>query len=247
MIVLLYTLITVLVTSVPPAPPDTIPPASKQVSRAVLVESIETLDNYSKRDTVDRLGGTMRIITAPVPGSEDQWAIVTHWTNASSGATSLDSVIVSAHPFAPLRHRVISPTDSCEVRYDGNHVTGWIQSKGKPRRTIDARLERAPFPDGFRMKVISVLPLYSRFAGEIPVFDAFAGEAGVERLIGVRVTGTDSLAVGHAAETCWKIAVDRRDPSGSLQTLWIAVRDRRVMRWESRDKTGNLLWWYVAR
>ena len=230
------------------APPDTIAPGAHALDRAVMVESIETLDDFAMRDTVQVKGGTMWTTTRPVPGVWDQWAIVSRWSNASGAPPSLDSIIVATHPFRAVRHRVLSAAESAEIVYTGDRVSGWVEpGRGKPRKTIDAHLTHGAFPDGLREKVISLLPLHTGFAGELRAFDAWAGEAGTERLIGVRVTGADTLAVQGEKVLCWKVTVDRRDASGIVQTMWIARNSRRLLRSESRNPAGKLLWWNVAR
>lgn len=229
-------------------PPDTLSPGAHALDRAVMLESVEILDNFGMRDTVEVKSGTLTITVRPVPSAWDQWAIVGRWSNAAGDPPSLDSVIVATHPFRALRHRVHSATDSAEIVYTGDHVSGWVEpGRGKPRKTIDTRLTRGAFPDGMRERVVAMLPLRGGFAAELAAFDAWSGEAGTERLIAVHVTGVDTLAAHGQQVVCWKVAVDRRDPSGIVQTLWIAKADRRLLRSESRNAAGKRLWWYVAR
>ena len=249
MIQLLISPALALVLSMPlTTPPDTIAPGAHALDRAVMVESVATLDNFGMRDSVQVKGGTMTTTTRPVPGVWDQWAIVSRWTSATGAPTSLDSIIVATHPLRAVRHRVQSAADSAEIVYVGDHVSGWVEpGHGKPRKTIDATLAHGAFPDGLREQVIAWLPLHNGFAGELRAFDAWSGSAGAERLIGVHVTGADTLAAQGEKVLCWKVTVDRRDPSGIVHTLWIAKNNRRLLRSESRNATGKLLWFDVAR
>lgn len=230
------------------APPDTIVPGAHALDRASMLESVDILDNFAMRDTVQVKGGSLFTSVRPIAGAWDQWAIVGRWSNAAGDPPSVDSVIVATHPLRALRHRVQSATDSAEIVYTADHVSGWVEpGRGKPRKTIDAHLAHGAFPDGMRERVISMLPLRGGFAAELAAFDAWSGEAGTERLIAVRVTGVDTLAARGEQVVCWKVAVNRRDSSGTVQMLWIAKADRRLLRSESRNPAGKRLWWYVAR
>ncbi len=229
-------------------PPDTAAVGARALNRAMMVQSTETFDSFAMRDTVEVKNASYRVITAPVPQVWDRWAIVTRWTSPAGALTSLDSVIVSTHPLRPLRHTVHAETDSAEITYDGAHVFGWVvPGRDRPRVTFDRRVPLSGFPDGFREKVISLLPLRPDYAAEIPAFDAWSGDSGTVRMIAVSVAGVDTVQSPAGWTTCWKVTVDRRAPSGIVQTVWIATNDRRLIRSEARNRDGKRLWWDVAR
>lgn len=203
-----------------------------------LPTGIDTVEGF-RVDNGERKPTTRVIRKVGKMGSD--WLIgVTH-TAPDGRETS--SITRTNKAYRMVEQLVQAKTDSGQVTWYGDSITGWVSPPGKPKSDIDVKPAHELFPDdGISPWILGVLPLVSGMNGTIATYNMWMGG---ERYVSFRVSGSDKVTFLGSKVDCWTVELDKAGPPGYSETRWIdKATGRQLLSHMHKDK-GDTDYWSV--
>lgn len=160
---------------------------------------------------------------------------VLHLVSGADPAQGSYHFYLDPRTLATRRFEQRTPTDSAVIAVVGDCVTGWVDLRDAPRRTItcDRAADRFLASSPLEEQVVALLPLAPGQSATVATY----GIAGMDGYT-FRVTGEEVLHLGHHRFDTWRVERTVVSNYGTYTTtLWVDQTRHRVLR--SRRDFGN--------
>ncbi len=209
---------------------------------AKLTPFADTLVTWSVRDGQRRDGTSYtRSLTRVHAGPRDFWRMQHEW-RAADGHVSSHTQSDADLSLKPLRAATRADRDSAVVAVAAGRLVGFAAPGTGAPRTFNDALRFAPYGPDYSDLVISALPLKPGYrvvlAGIAPYKQ---GEPEVRW--DVNVVGRDSLETAGAWRDCWRVEQRVMYGDGTVVTLWVDQKTRRLWQ-KSGTPAGSGLTWF---
>ncbi len=203
----------------------------------------DTLTTWSVRDGQRRDGTTYtRTLLQARVGTQPIWRMVHEW-RAADGHVSSRTQSDADLSLKPLRASTHADRDSAVVVVAAGRLLGFAAPGTGSPRTFNDALRLAPYGPDYSDLVISSLPLKPGYRVVLAGIAPFKqGEPEVRW--DVNVVGRDSLETAGAWRDCWKVEQRVMYGDGTVVTLWVDQRTRRLWQKSGAPAGSNLTWFH---
>jgi len=199
---------------------DTITVGHPALRGASLTLGTDTTEVYVVRDGTRKLVSTS---TVNVARAGENYVVV--FIGPTRAGATIDSVVISATTLAPVRHVEVMPDHRATFNFSQGRITGNRDSAGV-KAAIDLSVAENRFDFSVLQSVMDRLPLSQGYSAIVLAYDVSTRK---DRAVTVSVVGKEAVEAAGASTDAWKTSVD----FGTHQvTRWIAIADRRELRWE---------------
>jgi hypothetical protein len=211
---------------------DTLRPGDARLA-AFAPPAADTSDVWMERDTAVRPVGvfTQHVIPAS-HGGRPAHTVVQRME--MRGRVILDSVTVQGGSWAPVRHAAVTPAYRLAAEYRDGRVRG-VRADSTGEKPLDAALSGARFDFSLATLLAQGLPLREGYAACLPSYDVARGS---EMLVGVRVTGAETVTLKGRSHDVWVVEIDY---GGGTATYYMDRATRREVGWVSRFPDGRVM------
>ena len=203
----------------------------------------DTLATWSVRDGQRRDGTTYtRSLSRVHEGSREFWRMQHEW-RAADGHISSRTQSDADLKLLPLRASTRADRDSAVVAVAAGRLVGFAAPGTGAPRTFNDVLRFGPFGPDYSDLVISSLPLKPGYRVVLAGIAPFKqGEPEVRW--DVNVVGRDSLETAGAWRDCWKVEQRVMYGDGTVVTLWVDQKTRRLWQKSGAPAGSGLTWFH---
>ncbi len=203
----------------------------------------DTLATWSVRDGQRRDGTTYtRSLSRVHEGAREFWRMQHEW-RAADGHISSRTQSDADLKLLPLRATTRADRDSAVVAVAAGRLVGFAAPGNAAPRTFNDALRFAPYGPDYSDLVISSLPLKPGYRVVLAGIAPFKqGEPEVRW--DVNVVGRDSLETAGAWRDCWKVEQRVMYGDGTVVTLWVDQKTRRLWQKSGAPAGSGLTWFH---
>ncbi len=203
----------------------------------------DTLTTWSVHDGQRRDGTSYtRSLSRVHDGSNEIWRMQHEW-RAADGHISSRTQSDADLKLLPLRASTRADRDSAVVAVAAGRLVGFAAPGNAAPRTFNDALRFAPYGPDYSDLVISTLPLKPGYRVVLAGIAPFKqGEPEVRW--DVNVVGRDSLETAGAWRDCWKVEQRVMYGDGTVVTLWVDQKTRRLWQKSGAPAGSGLTWFH---
>lgn len=176
--------------------------------------------------------------------ADARWCVERTYTDSTGAVTTRQYAEAVSATLAPVRIRTQSPTDSCDVRIEYGHLTGYVSPARKPRRELAQDVSAEAFAHGFTPLVLAAQRLHAGWHAKVTDIEPYRdGDAQFARE--ARVVRRESLDLNGEPVDCW--VVELGEPGNFMRTHWVSVQTHRLLQMSGRSANGSFTWYERVR
>ena len=146
---------------------------------------------------------------------------------SAQGVSTFDTLAVVATTFAPLWHRVHSPTDSAVVEFHGAAANGYVAPAKSARQPVNAAIRTGAFESGLVEWIVPAAALQSGYEATIAAFNIWSNHEDTTKY---RVTGSEALRLRNGRADTWVVRIDHGPEDKAVRLMWIDKATGRTLK-----------------